>query len=268
MAIPTLSDYEYQLDEASNGGVLLNASVAGVGASLPFIDVDNVDGLDNAEYRLSQAQHEGVDGSWVDADFMQLRTIVISGTIYADPSSAETICDQLKANFQPSRVDLPFYFKHPGVPQRFCLGKPQGARYSISALRRTGQTPFQATILCGDPYIYGDSYSFNRSGGGTLSINPGGNHDAWPIVTLTGSFSSGLTLRNNTLGRILTLNFSQSFGSTTVIDMRKRTVLQNGSNKRGSVTGQFWWLKYNQNNSYQSTGSPGTQTISGNATYN
>lgn len=267
MAVPVLNDYEYQLDEASNGGVLLNPTVAGVAASLPFVDVTNVDGLDSAEVRTAQSQHEGTDGSWVDSDFYNQRVVVVEGMLYADPSNAEAQCDAIKTNWAPSKVDKPFYFKHPGVAQRFVLGKPQGARYSISNLRRTGQTPFQATLICGDPYIYGTAYSSNRSGAGTLSINPGGSRDAWPIVTLTSSFSSGLTLRNNTLSRILTLNFSQSVGSTTVIDMRKRTVLQNGLNKRGSVTGQFWWLEPNVANSYQSTGTPGTQTITGNATF-
>lgn len=268
MAVPTLNDYEYQLDEASNGGVLLNQANAGVAASLPFVDVTNVDGLDSAEFRTAQSQHEGVDGSWVDSDFYNQRVIVVDGTLYADPSNPEAQCDSLKANWSPSKTDKAFYFKHPGVTQRFVLGKPQGCRYSVSNLRRTGQTAFQAQMISGDVYIYGASFSSNRSGSGTLSINPGGGRDAWPIITLTGAFSSGCTVRNNTLGRTLTINFSQSSGNTTVIDMRKKTVIQNGTtNRRGNVSGQFWWLEPNTANSYQSTGTIGTQVISGFATY-
>jgi phage-related protein len=273
MAVPVLSDYEYQYDEASNGGVLLNDDAAGVAATLPFIDVANVSGLDSAEFRTATSQHEGVDGSWIDTDFMQQRTIVIDGTIYAAPTSAEVICDSLKGNFEPG-PDRPFYFKHPGVNQRFILGKSQGVRYDVATLRRTGQTAFQATILCGDTYIYdGTAFSNVRAANTTGNLNPGGNHNAWPVVTVTGPASSGYTVRNNTLGRTLTLNFALSSGQTAVINMRKRTVLLNGTtNRRGNVTGQFWWLAKNVNNALQFTvsGSTGStnMTTTGNPTFN
>lgn len=268
MAVPTLNDYEYQLDEVSNGGVLMNPTSAGVAASLPFIDVTNVDGLDSAEFRTAQSQHEGVDGSWVDSDFYNQRVVVVDGILYADPTNAEDVCDNLKANWAPSKTDKPLYFKHPNKTQRYVLGKPQGCRYSISNLRRTGQTAFQAQLICGDPYIYGAAFTTNRTGSGTFTVNPGGNRDAWPIVTLSTTFSSGATVRNNTNSRILTLNYTQSGGNTTVIDMRKKTVLQNGStNKRGNVSGQFWWVEPNVLNTFQLTGTIGTVTVAGNATF-
>jgi len=272
MAVPSLGDYEYQYDEASNGGILLNDDAAGIAASLPFIDITNVSGLDSAEFRTATSQHEGVDGSWIDSDFMQTRTIVIDGVIYASPTNAEPICDSLKGNFEPGG-DKAFYFKHPGANQRFCYGKSQGVRYDIASLRRTGQTAMQATIVCGDPYIYDVTFTSTRTANTSGNLNPGGNHNAWPIVTVTGPCSSGYTVRNNTLGRILTLNQSLSAGQTLVINMRKRTVMLNGTaNRRGIAAGQFWWLNKNTNNSLQFTvsGSTGATTMvtAGNATYN
>lgn len=255
MATPVLSDYEYQLDEASSGGVLLNASVAGVGASLPFIDVTNVEGFDSGEFRTAQSQHEGIDGSWVDTDFVNQRVIVIDGTMYADPVNCETYCDGLKFNWRAQGVDRPLYFKHPGVNQRWVQGKPQGARYSIQSLRRTGQTPFQAQLICGDPYIYeGTGYVNNRAANTSGNLNPGGNHPSWPQLIVTGPCSSGWTVRNNTNGRILTGNFSIASSHFVSINMRTRVVmLDNSTSKRGGMSGQFWWLEPGINNSLQFT---------------
>lgn len=260
MAVPVLNDYEYQLDEASFGGVLMNPTVAGVGASLPFIDVSNVDGLDSGEYRTAQSQHEGVDGSWVDTDFLNQRVIVIDGTMYASPTNCETFCDSLKANWKPSKSDRPLYFKHPGVSQRFVQGKPQGIRYSVADLRRTGQTAFQATLICGDPYMYDSTgFSNNRGANTTGNLNPGGNRDAWPSLIVTGPASSGWTVRNNTLGYTLTGNFSIPTSQFVSINMRTRVVLLNNSdNRRGNVTGTFWYLQPNINNSLQFTASGST----------
>lgn len=260
MSVPVLNDYEYQLDEVSNGGVLLNPATAGVAASLPFVDVEDVSGLDSAEFRTAQSQHEGVDGSWVDSEYNTQRVIVVVGTLYASPTLAEVQCDSLKANWNRSKVNKPLYFKHPGVNQRFVLGKPQGLRYSVSTLRRTGRTAFQATLLSGDSYVYESTgYSNNRLANTTGNLNPSGNDDSWPVVTVTGPASSGWTVRNNTISRTLTGNFAISAGNTVVIDMRKKTVLLNGTtNKRGNVSGQFWWLEPNVNNSLQFTASGST----------
>lgn len=260
MAVPVLNDYEWQLDEASKGGVIMNPAVAGVAASLPFIDVTNVSGLDSAEFRLTSSQHEGVDGSWVDSDYMNQRTVVIEGTIFASHSDPETICDNLKANWQPSKTDLPLYFKIPNKAQRVVWGKPQGIRYSIEALRRTGQTAFQATLVCGDTYIYDSAaISFTWNNNTTASWTVGGNHDMWPIVTVTGPITNtGWFVKNVTLNRTLFAGTTLASGHSLVIDMRKRTVLLDGvTNKRGGATGQFWWIDPGVSTSLQFSGTTG-----------
>lgn len=262
MAIPDLNDYEWQLGD---DGVLLNASVAGIAASLPFVDITSVSGLDSAPFRLQQADHEGVDGGYVDAEFLTTRTVVLEGTIFAPVHDPETICDALKANWRPSKQEVPLYFKIPNKATRVVFGKPQGARYNIDTLRRTGQTPVQLQMLCPTPYIYdaqevfasapifivspgtngfGFDLGFNlgfgeppevTDTGGSLLITNSGNRDAWPVLTMRGPVNNPVVWCN---GRFLLFETYIPQGQYLEIDTRKKTALLNGTSNRRTTLGQ------------------------------
>src|SRR5215467_388463 len=106
----TLADLTFQL----NSGVLLNSD-----ATLPFFDVATVTGFDNAPFRETTRDHEGVDGGFMDAEFETGRDIVIEGTAFAtDANSIEPYLDTLKANWAPQRTPIPLVFKGAGVNER------------------------------------------------------------------------------------------------------------------------------------------------------
>lgn len=144
---PVLEDYTYCLGES---GFVLNTDFSGV---LPFVDVTSITGLDTAPQRVGTTEREGSDGAYVDNTFQSMRTIVITGTVYASTFDADTLCDTLRAQYANPTVQ-PFYFKHPGKLIRFANAQGGGAVYNVDTNRRIGQTPIQLSLLCGDPYIY------------------------------------------------------------------------------------------------------------------
>lgn len=151
--MPILSeDFTFQLGDF---GVTLNTDAN----SLPFVDIDSVNGLDNAPYRTTERDHEGVDGGWMDAEFEKGRPVTLEGTVYTDGTTMETYLDSLKTNYAPSRTLIPFYFKAPGQQERVLFVKPLGCRYDWTTARRLGYSPIQFQMFAEDPRIYTANYN-------------------------------------------------------------------------------------------------------------
>lgn len=155
-----LNDYTFQLDTT---GVTLNTD-----ATVPFVDVDKISGLDNAPYRETVRDHEGTDGGFMDAEFEKGRDVIIDGIIYTDGADVETYLDSLKANYAPVQTPIPLYIKAPGVSERLIFVKPRGVRYDWTTLRRLGITSAQFLMFAEDPRIYDAVLS-------TLLVNYGGD---------------------------------------------------------------------------------------------
>lgn len=155
-----LDDFEFQLD---NTGVTLNTT-----ATIPYVDISRVAGLDNAPYRETMRDHEGVDGGFLDAEFEKGRDIILDGVIYADGSNVESYLDSIKRNYAPVTSPIPFYFKVPGVSERLIYVKPRGVRYNWEQARRLGITEAQFMLFAEDPRIY-------DSDGALLDVNYGGD---------------------------------------------------------------------------------------------
>lgn len=258
---PVLNDYEYQF-----GSTLLNQAQAFTTADLPFVDVQKVTGLDSGEFRSASHDHEGVDGGYIDSEFLTMRTVVVEGTLYTDPGDPDTICDQLKYDFRPVRTEQPFYYKHPNKPMRMLMCKGQGAKFDIDALRRTGQTALQLQMIAPTPYIYdadvisgsgnigtvdpghGFNESFNMDFGGlsvpgnAATLGNAGNHEAYPIVTIYGQIDQPMIV-DTTTGRSMTFNITLGATDWLTIDMRRHTVtLNDGVNRRNTVVGLPRWI--------------------------
>src|SRR3954452_23618724 len=139
-------DYTFKLGDS---GVVLNTD-----AVYPFADVTSVKGLDSAPFRTSSRDHEGDDGGYMDAEFEKARDIIIGGTLYDTTDHMEAFLDSLKANWAPSKVQVPFYFKPPGKSERLLLVKPLGIKYDWDAMRRSNQVDFQLGAYAEDPRIY------------------------------------------------------------------------------------------------------------------
>jgi hypothetical protein len=265
VAVPTLSDFQVQYGD---DGVLMNTDPDNVN---PFIDIEEVSGLDSAEYRTSSKDTEGWDGSVVEAEFESKRTITITGVIYS-PSYTLTApyIDLLKANFAVSKTYKPLYFKEPGVASRRSMAKcTSGFRCNWNSLRRIGRANFSVTLVAGDTIIYGVTetlwsgnftttnipgftfpFAFNFDFGavsgastGLFSASHSGNRPA-PFVArfTTPSTATNPGLLHEGLGRGVQTSLSLVSGDVLEIDFNKRQVLYNGSPRRGSVTREGWFL--------------------------
>jgi hypothetical protein len=276
--VPSLpQDYTYQYTSA---GVALNTDVTPMA---PFVDVQEVDGLDSAPVRSSQRAREGADGSFIDARWEDGRTIVISCIVYSPPDSVETFMDALKENYAPSRDPQPFFFRHPTVGTRMVMCKSLGVRANVDQLRRTGSTIAQITLQSEDPRIYsgtativtggiassasGRSYprsynygygSTNATAGGVI-VNNLGNRDTPAIITLAGLVNPELV--HDTTGSRMTFNITLAGSDVLQIDLAAKTVLLNGGTRRSVLNNNSrWFLLQKGVNSIRLLGSPSDST--------
>lgn len=229
MAVPTLGHEQYQYDDT---GILLNGD-----ASLPFVDIESIQGLDSADIRQSTATREDTHGGYVDAYWQDIRTVTIEGTIYATPTTLEDYLDDLKANFAPTQTDKPLYFET-DVGTRLVFGKSLGLKYSKDAARRLGKANFQVQIICQDPRIYGavlNSATITRAAG-VMHINNTGNKPTTGIFTITGPISSP-TITDDVSGTTFSFpGYSLSTGATLSINLDNRAVLQSTNNIRNKMS--------------------------------
>lgn len=253
-----LDDLTFQLDD----GVVLNT-----GETFPFIDVDEVKGLDSPEFRTASRDHEGVDGGFIDAEFEKARTVSIQGTIYDDTSTIESYLDSLKENYSPRTSVIPFYFKAPGVDERVIFVKPLGIKYEWSSERRYGSIPFRVEMYAEDPRIYDAteqvvtiqqgaiaytgidfsldfSFSFGGSSASTdgQNVTNSGNRSTPAIIVITGPVTNP-SIINETVGLTLQFDITLAASETLTIDLANRTVKLNGNiNRRGSLRAPNWFL--------------------------
>jgi hypothetical protein len=212
---------------------------------MPFCDIESVDGLDNAPYRSSQNDREGVDGGIVIASYESIRTVTLEGTVYADPAALESYLDTLKDNYAPSRKAYGLYYGT-DIDTRVVYGKSLGFRYKKDSNRRTGKVPFQIQIACADPRIYLNQSATTASinGGSNTTFTVGGNRDTPLRIIMrgVGSVNNQFTITNS-LG-VFSLKYSPTLatGDILVVNTDTKTVLLNyATNVRGTcvVTGSW-----------------------------
>lgn len=277
-------DYTYQLGDY---GVILNPDDT---TQDMFVDIDDVRGLDSAPFRQTERDHEGTDGSFMDAEYEKGRTIVLEGTAYArDHNNIEAFLDSLKSNWAPSRTLIPFYFQHPGVSVRHLMVKPLGVKYNVAALRRTGLTDIQFQAFAEDPRIYGaeniivipqhttSTEGFDLPLGfpfafaaipqtpGTI-INVQGNRPTPAIITIPSLAGASLwnpTIEHVESGNTLEFDIEIPSGTELVIDLQYRTVRLSGQNRRSRLVEPNWFLLDPGQNTLRlyATTSNGTMTV-------
>lgn len=252
-------DLSFRLGSA---GIILNTDSTG----FPFVDIDDVRGLDSAPFRTTQRDHEGDDGGYIDAEFEKGRDIILSGTLYTYTESFETYVDSLKANWAPSSALSKLYFKSPGVTERFLWVKSLGVRYNWSTLRRLGQAEIQFSAFAEDPRIYdvtsitrtislgatvftGFAFSlgFDFGFGGVSTtadeviVTNTGNRPSPPMLTIYGPATNPRIL-NDTLSKEMQFNITLSAGETLVVDTKNKTVRLNGTtNRRNTLVAPTWF---------------------------
>jgi hypothetical protein len=245
-------------------GVVLNTDPPG-----DFIDIDRITGLDNAPYRETERDHEGVDGGFLDAEFEKSRSVTLSGTVYSTPTTIMALLDQLKENFAPTRVPQPLYLLMGSVGERVIFAKSRGCLFDITTAYRTGTTPIKFEMLAEDPIIYdsalqtapvplgvtvgtgigfplGFPFDFGAVAPGVdgVDVYNAGNRPAPATLTIAGG--TGVTdpiIVNDATGSTLKfVGLTLSSTDTLVIDLRNKTVTLNGStNRRSKLINPQWF---------------------------
>lgn len=250
--------------QLGSAGVVLNSDTA----SLPFVDITSVKGLDSAPFRQTERDWEGNDGTFMDAQFEKGRTIVLEGTVFANSAAMESYLDTLKANYAPSTELQQFFFKAPGVNERFLWVKSLGCRYDWDIIRRTGQASVQFQMFAEDPRIYdstllnapvalgsqvytgfGFNFGFSFGFGGVSStadgvtINVTGNRPTPPLFVIEGPVSNPRILNDTTGSEMIFNNIDVLNGETLEVDAKYRTVKLNGvTNRRNTLVQPQWFF--------------------------
>lgn len=253
-----LSDLTFQLDT----GPVMNLDPG----SGPFIDVQRIRGLDSAPFRTTERDHEGVDGSFMDAEFEKGRSIIVEGTVYATTDTIESYLDTLKETFAPSRTLKPFVWKAPGVNERVLFVKPTGIAYDWESARRIGCTDFQAQMFAEIPLIFdnnvqspfmslgalvttgfGFNLGFNFGFGGVSSTVDGvtfvveGNRPTPATFIMTGPVLNPQII-SDTAGLAMAFQIELFTGDTLVVDTYYRTVkLNDVANRRNTLVSPNWF---------------------------
>lgn len=251
MAAPVLNDYEYQYKDS---GFRLNQNLV----ATPFFDATKLTGLsDLPEYDAKIDDVDSIDGGIIYVKYSKHRIVTIEGILYVSPATVDATLETLVANFTPDNIDWPFYFKHPGISQKYLLGKALGFASDVETLRRTGACNCLITIGCQDPVKRLDNGDVNLSNGSNISISNAGPTKTWPTFVITGGVGTQIVVTNNLSGGTLTLARSFIGTDVTTIDMRNRVVFVNGVQNSTGVSGNFWGLDGNssRNVKYTWTGS-------------
>lgn len=234
MAAPVLGEYEYQYKDS---GFKINGSVA-----LPFIDVTKVTGLaDLPEYDAKIDDIDSQDGGLIYVRHSKHRIITVEGILYANPATVDTTVDDLVANFTPDNTDWPFYFKHPGIQQRYVNAKALGFKCDIETLRRVGAANLLVTLGAENPLKRIDNANVTLVTQGTnYNVTNSGKANTFPTFTITGGTMSVINLSNQSTGEILTLTRSFIGSDVTTVDMRRQIVYVNGVQNSSIASGTFW----------------------------
>jgi len=262
MAAPTLLDHQFQYGDS---GVLLNSTVT----TSAFFDVNKVTGLDHAPFRVTEKSFEGMAGGYLDAEFSDMRTVIIEGTVYAPSGNAdllEAFLDDLKENYRPNQPATPLYFRAGTVTTpRILFCKSLGIKYDWDQARRWGSAAVQIQLKAEDPAIYGltenssvmspatptivgrgYNKAYNHGYGGPMLagayiLNNQGNKATPWTVTFT-NVTNPLIL-NDTTGEQVQIMASAAGATQIVVDMRARTVTKTGGiSLRNAMTAASDWF--------------------------
>lgn len=233
MVAPGLADYEYQYKDS---GFKLNGNSA-----VPFFDVSKTTGLsDLPEYDAKIDDVDSIDGGLINVRFSKHRIVTVEGILYVAPNAVEATIETLVQNFTPDNTDWPFYFKHPGVQQKYVMAKALGFKSDVETLRRVGACNCLITLGCENPLKRIDNPDVLLVNNTNNTIQNTGAAKTWPIITITGGTFSVINLQNVSTGQTLTLTRNQISSDVVVVDFRNMVVYVNGIQNTAIASGTFW----------------------------
>lgn len=261
----------------STDGITLNSALNVPTVGSPIWDVQKVTGLDLPEVKMAGKEFDGSDGGVLNAENIKMRTITIEGALIAHPDdSLEVYLDLLKTNYAPMPRDSthlpgdivdrnvrPFYFKAPGIDERFIFAKSVGLHYEWGGERRYNSAPFLLVLQAEDPTFFSPQlHSMTVAAEQDFVIWYYGNCPGIITATIIGACTFP-SIDHTESDRTLSFNSTLTAGQSAVIDFKSRTAIRNpGSTSiRGQVFVEDWWrLRQGANTIRLNVGS-GTPTI-------
>lgn len=267
-----MTNYTVQYND---GGVVLNDD-----AVLPFVDIQQISGVDSGDTRTNEQQREGENGGFVDAEFINQRTIVIDATVYTDDNSLNSFLSQLKQNYRQDNVVKPLYMLFPGINNDEALVlycKSLGLKYDLTSTVSANYIPIQIQLKAEDPLFYSKtvhsysvvfdttapvngrgypkSYNYgygatNAVAPGTMTVNNNGNYDTAGKIRISHVLSP--EIHHDESGRSIKLNANVTGSDYVEMDLNNRTVKLNG---------QYNYAKYLDSASRWFKLQPGSNTL-------
>jgi hypothetical protein len=129
-------------------GPLLNSPIN----TLPLYDISQMQGLSGLFISSETDQIDGADGSYVAAKFASGKTVIIDGTLYANPPIDEGLFDALKIACSPVGDDIPFIYKPNNNPPRVLMCKPIAFTADWDRGRAIGSCDFEIQLQSEDAF--------------------------------------------------------------------------------------------------------------------
>ena len=254
MAFPTnMQPYEYQFKET---GFRLNTT-----AAMPFIDIEEVTGLDMLTYESKIDTIDGRHGGSVSVKYMPARTVILDGFLYADAVAIDSVIHTLNANYAPNNVPDYFFFTESSGTMRWLWAKSLGIKVKQDRDRSRGVAAVQIQLAAEDPRKYVNNADQTMVAGTNYTPANPGTIETYATFQITGAWST-INLINTTQNRTVTLTNATPAGAITIVDMRTREVYINGVLKSSIVTtGQWWEIPVGGGQQVRYTVSGGTPSV-------
>lgn len=248
------------MDQVVLDGTSIANEAAGYFVSTP------IDGLGAPSKSTTQYDRSGADGIRITNQFDRGRLVSVRGFIKATCGSDHAAQRRVMASlFRKSKIagvlqdktlrlvdfdGSDYTIEGQIVDSSMPKSDPKYSRYQFQFLAKTPEIPgttektATVTVSTGGSLSIPLSLPVSFEGGvdGSQTITNAGDEVAWPIITLNGPLTNP-RITNADTEEYLQLNLTISSGNSVVVDMRNRTVIQNGSlNQISKVTElSTWW---------------------------
>ena len=228
-----------------------------------------IEGLESSAISTSTYNRAGVDGIRIVTAYQRERRIALRGLLRSSCDITHLAMRKAISALVPPTRDTNSLVQT--VPLRFV--DDNGGDYTLQVVvnglvmprSRTNSSEYQLDLIADDYAISGTTehseivtvetvggfsipfsipFSFTGGTGGATTIVNAGDAVAYPLIALDGPLTNP-RITNSTVGRFLQLNLTINTGSSVVIDMRNKTIVQGGTTNRINAmtsTSKWWWL--------------------------
>lgn len=178
--------------------------------------------------RSERADRASSPGSFVVPAYLSSRLVTLRGTALAESESELEQMEDVLSGLAVSQSRMTVTTTK-GTRWAWCRGEDE---LRWSRFGGTSEAEFELSLFLPDPFKYGEARSFTSTGS-DVQLWHRGNTEAWPVITVTGSFPNGYRIVHQNGSFRVTSPLGS--GQTDVIDFRRGVVARNGVVQQGVV---------------------------------